>query len=55
MFRWQTSGLILAPTLLIALLLGLPVWLATVIANLLGGALYWYFDNWLLNKSKKVQ
>ena len=51
LLRWQLSGLILYPVLLITL----PhtnVAISTIIANLLGGCLFFWIDLLLLTKGK---
>lgn len=46
--RWQLSSLILAPCL--ALLGGLGVWPATIIANLIGACIFFFVDKHIFKK-----
>lgn len=51
--RWQLSGVVLAPV--IALITGNPLWDitivgATVIANLIGGSVFFWVDKYLIFK-----
>lgn len=48
LFRWLTSGLVIAPITSLALLFGLPVWVGVSLGNACGAALYWHFDLFLL-------
>ena len=47
MARWQLSGVVLAPC--IALIPNNPIYSA-VIANLIGGCLFYFIDKWIFKK-----
>lgn len=49
--RWQLSGLVLAPVLY---LFGVSsVVLPTIIANLIGGAVFFWVDRWIFKDGRK--
>ena len=47
LFRWQTSGIVIAPC--IYLLNDNPL-LATIVGNFLGAIIFWYVDKWIFRK-----
>lgn len=49
LIRWQLSTIILAPCIW---LLPYNILIKTLISNLLGGCLFWFFDKWLFEKKK---
>lgn len=49
LFRWQLSTIILAPCLYYLTDLG-TVW-ATVIANLIGGCIFYFVDQWIFSQN----
>lgn len=51
LLRWQVSSPVLAGCLY--LLADWPLWVATVIANLIGGLLFFPADGWIFTKLKK--
>lgn len=44
LIRWQLSTLILAPCIW---LLPYNITIKTLISNLIGGCIFWFFDRWL--------
>jgi len=48
--RWQTSGLVIAPCVYLAVRLGLPLWAGVIFGNFCGATAYYFFDQWWLNK-----
>jgi membrane protein implicated in regulation of membrane protease activity len=53
LLRWQLSTPILAVVLW--WLGGLNVWVATVIANLIGGLLFFWVDRWIFNQKRETK
>jgi len=52
--RWMTSGLVITPVTALFLYFNLPLWFGVTAGNVVGAAIYWHFDMWLLvdNPSK---
>jgi hypothetical protein len=50
--RWQLSTPILA--LCVFLINGSTLY-KTIIANLIGGCIFYWFDKWLFNKNKEIE
>lgn len=50
LIRWQLSTLILAPCIW---LLPYNILIKTIISNLIGGIIFWWFDKWLFQKGKR--
>lgn len=50
LIRWQLSTVILAPCIW---LLPYNILIKTIISNLIGGILFFWFDKWLFGKKKK--
>lgn len=55
LLRWQASGFVLAPVL--ALFTGAPLYdnkviLATIVANLIGGSVFFWIDRLIFRKEK---
>jgi membrane protein YqaA with SNARE-associated domain len=50
LIRWQLSTIILAPCIW---LLPYNILIKTIISNLIGGIIFWWFDKWLFQKDKR--
>jgi len=50
LFRWQLSTPILA--LVLMLMVGYDTWVSTIVANLIGGLMFFWIDMRIFNKKK---
>lgn len=50
--RWQLSSIILFPVILV---FGDKPLLATILANLIGGMIFWYVDKWIFSHKKIIK
>ncbi len=49
-FRWQTSGLVIAPFVYLMNWIGAPLVLGVIFGNAAGATIYWFIDKHLIFK-----
>lgn len=51
--KWQSCWIVVYPVLVLSNWLTIPLWLGTILANLVGACGFWYVDNYIFSLRAK--